>query len=114
MSYTEAKIYVRAEMDGDRPYFAISVSRGGHDYITEDIGTHLFLDPQLLLSKPQLALPSGSVVRLVASVTMVYTQDYWGEHDSDLEVRKIKVLKVTRPSRKQTKKRNFQCRKRST
>lgn len=110
---TYAEIYVRAEIDGDSPYFGISVTRGGHDYITEDIDTHLSIDPQLLLSKRQLALPSGSVVRLIASVSMFYTRDYWGEHDSDMEVHKIKVLKVSRPSRKQTKKWNFQCRKRN-
>lgn len=108
---TDAKIYVRAEIDGDRPFFGISVLRGGHEFIVEDIDTHLYLDPELLLSKAQLALPSGSVVRLVASVTMVYTQDYWGEHDSDLEVHRVDVLKVSRPSRKQIKKVEFQMRK---
>ena len=112
MSYTDAKLYARVEIDGDQPFFGISVVRGGHDFITEDIDTHLYLDPQLLLSKRQLALPSGSVVRLAASITMCYTQDYWGEHDSDLEVHKIKVLKVSTPSRKQTKKTDFQLRNR--
>lgn len=108
---TYAKIYVRAEIDGDKPYFGISVLRGGHDFITEDIDTHLYLDPGLLLSKKQLALPPGSVVRLVASVAMCYSRDYWGECDSDLEVYRIDVLKVSRPSRKQNKKAEFQMRK---
>lgn len=112
MSISDAKIYVRAEIDYDRPFFGISVIRGGHDYITEDIDTHLYLDPQLLLSKRQLALPPGSVVRLVARVSMNYTQDYYGEHDSDLEVWRVDVLKVSRPSRKQVKKHEFNCRKR--
>lgn len=108
---TYAKIYVRAEIDGDRPFFGISVIRGGHDYISEYIDPHLYSDPQLLLSKRQLALPPGSVVRLVASVTMNYTQDYYGEWDTDLEVQRIDVLKVSRPSRKQNKKAEFQMRK---
>lgn len=111
MAYTDAKIYVRAEIDGDQPFFGIHVMRGGHDFICEDIDTHLYLDPQLLLSKRQLALPTGSVVRLVASVTMVYTRDYYGECDSDLEVHKVRVLKVSRPSRKQIKKDEFRMRK---
>lgn len=113
MSCTDAKIYVRVEIDGDQPSFCISVTRGGHDSIAEDIDTHLYLDPEWLLSKRQLALPSGSVVRLVASVSMLYSQDYWGGHDSDLEVHKIKVLKVSKPSRKQTKKWDFYERKRN-
>lgn len=112
MAYTDAKIYVRAEIDGDQPFFGIAVLRGGHGYISEDIDTHLYLDPQLLLSKRQLALPPGSVVRLVARVSMNYTQDYWGECDSDMEVHRIDVLKVSRPSRKQVKKDEFNYRKR--
>ena len=111
MTCIDAKIYVRAEIDGDQPFFDIHVVRGGHDFICEDIDTHLYLDPQLLLSKRQLAMPTGTVVRLMASITMVYTQDYWGEHDSDLEVNRLDVLKVSAPSRKQTKKDAFRLRK---
>ena len=111
MVCTDAKIYVRAEIDGGRPFFGVQVVRGGHEFICEDIGTSLYLDPQLLVSKRQLALPPGTVVRLMASVTMVYTQDYYGECDADLEVHKVRVLKVSRPSRKQIKKDEFRMRK---
>lgn len=111
MAYTNAKIYVRVEIDGGKPSFEFHAVRGGHDYIYEDIDTHLCLDPRLLLSERQLALPQGSVVRLMASVTMVYTEDCYGECDSYLEVRRVDVLKVSSPSRKQIKKDEFRMRK---
>lgn len=113
MTTVRATIYLRAEIDGDEPQFSISVVRGGHEYIHEDIHDHLYMENDLVLSAKQLRMPSGSVIRLVANVTMEYYK-YWTdcgyEHDSRLIVDKIKVLKASAPTRKKTKQIDFKCR----
>lgn len=47
--------------------------------------------------KPFKKMPEGEVLRVAISFTLVYTRDYWGECDVDLEVNKMRVLRRQKP-----------------
>lgn len=44
-------------------------------------------------------LPEGEKVRAAISFSLVYTRDYWGECDVDLELHKVRVLRRQKPPR---------------
>lgn len=47
--------------------------------------------------KPFKKMPEGEVLRVAISFTLVYTKDYWGECDVNLEVNRCRVLRRQKP-----------------
>lgn len=120
MAWIGGKVLIHIEEHSDgHPYISVSpvTCSGGEDASTclqEDAQMHLeMMGIENILSKRQMALPYGTRFLLSATIGISYSRDYWGEHDSDIEIDKQRTMYEAVPSRQQIKRWAFEDRKRT-
>lgn len=118
MAWIGGKVLISVEDHlSDWPYISVrsvSCSHGleARSCLSDDVALHIeVMGLDQILSKRQRLLPEGTRFLLAASAAMLYTTDYWGEHDSSLELGKIHTMYEAVPSKKQMKQWEFQDRK---